>query len=677
MNKFSYYIFILILLFLGCKRTPKKVDIYNNPKDSLNYFLEIANNDSIPYSVRDKYNKKALSFTSQKNNDSLNRVYYFKIANRFFNMNNFEDYRKTTLKIIKNATVSKDSINLAKAYNYMIDYHIKFKNSDSIYWYNNHAEKLYSKLKDHVNIQKVLFNKAVLQHNAGDFLGGEKTVFEILKHLRHNNDAAMLYECYNLLGVINAELAEYDLAKKHYDLALNASSNPELLPEYQLEAFTLNNIGILNLYQKKYGEAIKVFEIALSQKNLKKDKPLTFARVKDNYGYSKFKHQDSSNLPQLFFESIKIKDSLGDFSGIVLSKTHISEYYAFKKDTIKALLFARQANELAVKNEEIRDQLSTLKQLANVDPKNALKYSTQYFKINDSLQIAERKARNKFARIEYETEELTIEKDKLIEQRKTLIYIALGILLIGIFIFVIRFQAAKNRELTLVQEQQKANEEIYQLMINQQNKVEEVRQAEKKRIAQELHDGILGKLFGTRMNLGVLNTKTDEKGISDRSGYIDELKTLEQEIREISHDLNSEKAAVFNNFVLMVNSFLETQKTVCKANITSSIDAKIEWAMVGNMAKINFYRILQEAFQNINKYAEAQNVSVTFTKNLDFISLKIEDDGIGFIYTKKKKGIGLQNMDARMTSSGGTMQISSEPGNGTTLLFELPLNTNT
>ncbi|MGK4566673.1 sensor histidine kinase [Flavobacterium sp. 3HN19-14] len=176
------------------------------------------------------------------------------------------------------------------------------------------------------------------------------------------------------------------------------------------------------------------------------------------------------------------------------------------------------------------------------------------------------------------------------------------------------------------------------------------------------------------MNLGVLNRKRDEEAEAERDVYIDELKTLEQEIREISHDLNSEKTAVFNNFLLMVNNFIETQRKVCKAEISFSVDESIVWNQVENMAKINLYRILQEAFQNINKHANAKRVNVAFKEIDGQIKLTVEDNGVGFIYARKKKGIGMLNMKARITDSNGTMQVETEPGEGTILKFELPLS---
>jgi hypothetical protein len=248
------------LFLFGCGEVQKK-DNHNIvvSKDSLNYFFDKANNDSLSYSLRLKYNNSALSLISKNKNDSLNRVNFFKVANRFFNMNNLDDYKKTTWKIIENSKKENDTLSLIKAYNYLIEYYIQNKNPDSTYYYNYEGEKLYRKLNDHLNIAKLLLNKAILQHNASDFLGAEKTVFEILKNLRFEMNNALLYESYNLLGIIYAELAEYKLSKKYYDLAILVSENPELISEYQLRAVTLNNIGVLFRYQEKNNVSIDSF----------------------------------------------------------------------------------------------------------------------------------------------------------------------------------------------------------------------------------------------------------------------------------------------------------------------------------------------------------------------------------------------------------------------------------
>ena len=641
--------------------------------DSLSYFFDMANNDSIVLEKRKTYNRKAIIIFSKRKNDSLRRAYYFKVANRYYNMGEMEDYKRTSFLLVKNSIQAKDTTSLIKAYGYISDYYVAKNISDSAYIYNFELQKLYTLLKDDVNIARCLLNKAILQHNESDFLGCERTVFTMLKTLRNTSNYEMRYEAYNYLGIVYAELAEYTLSKQYYEKALDIIDRGQISERFQLKATTLNNLGILYRKQNDDKASLKYFNSAIGQHNLFKDMPNIYAMVKDNLAYSEFKLGNHKRLPGLFYEALKIRDSLNIVPGIILNNIHLSEYYAFKKDTLKAIGYATRAYDVAHQNNEVRDVLLVLKQLSNVEPKKALEYSTQYYRIDDSLKLAERKIKNKFSRIDYETEELVLEKDRLVEQRKTLIYTGLTIILLGVLAYVIRFQAAKNRELKLLQEHQKANEEIYQLMLGQQDKIEEVRQLEKKRIAQDLHDGILGKLFGTRLNLGTLNSNKDDDAIESRKSYIEELKIIEQEIREISHDLNSEKTAIFNNFVLMVSNFIENQSTVCKAKIHFTMDPLIDWNGIDNMAKINLYRILQEAFQNINKYADAQNVFVTFAQNNSSIQLDVQDDGIGFNYLKKKKGIGLSNMNTRITNSGGTMTVKSEIGKGAKLLFELPL----
>jgi signal transduction histidine kinase len=666
-------IFILLLIFtISCKNKNGNID-KSVKSDSLFYFLDIADRDTVSYELRNKFNDKAFEIISKKSNDSLNRVYHFKVAARYYNINEIEKYKYVTKKIIDASVQKNDSSSLAKAYSFLGDYYSYKFISDSAYSYYLKAEKIYKILHDDIKTAKALLNKGILQYNEGDYSGSEISCIKALKYLRNSNEDLIVYEANNVLGTIYGEINEYDKAIEYHLKAIKIAENSNIYDGYHAKSTSLNNLGYSYKNMNNHYEAIKKFKIALLDKNIFYEKTNLYAALKDNLAYSQFKTGNLKDLPKLFYESLKIRDSLKIIPGLIISKLHLSEYYTFKNDTSKALSFAKQSYETAKENNLSKDVLLCLKQLSVVNPQKIDLYSSEYIRVNDSLQLAERKIRNKLGRIEFETEEITIEKDKLKEQQKTMIYIGLGVFLIGVFIFVIRFQAAKNRELLLVQEQQKANEEIYQLMLNQQNKIEEVRQSEKKRIAQELHDGVLGKLFGTRMNLGVLNNKNDEKAVASRVVFIDELKTLEQEIREISHDLNSEKTAVFNNFVVMVTHFFETQKTVCTAVITFAMDPKIEWNWVDNMAKINFYRILQEAFQNINKHANAQNVSATFTKVNDLIQLEIKDDGIGFNYARKKKGIGLQNMNSRINNSGGNMQIETEIGSGTLLKFELPL----
>ena len=314
-----------------------------------------------------------------------------------------------------------------------------------------------------------------------------------------------------------------------------------------------------------------------------------------------------------------------------------------------------------------------LKQLVNVETEKSNLYSKQYVNLSDSLLQAERKVSEKFARIEFETDEFKRQKEQLALQNRNIILFALLAVFIVVLLYIIRDQRSRNAQFRLREEQQRANEEIYSLMLSQQKKLDEVVLKEKQRIGQELHDGVLGRLFGARLNLDSLNKKNDEMAIAGRDHYISELKFIEQDIREISHELSREKFALINNFVAILTNLLEEQKNLTvNTDLKYAIDQSIKWDKVDNDLKINLYRIIQESLQNINKYAKARNISVNLLKDADHLHVSVIDDGVGFDVSKKSKGIGLQNISSRVQSCKGTFEVKSKPGKGTTLTIDLP-----
>jgi signal transduction histidine kinase len=211
--------------------------------------------------------------------------------------------------------------------------------------------------------------------------------------------------------------------------------------------------------------------------------------------------------------------------------------------------------------------------------------------------------------------------------------------------------------------------------VSQQAIIDESKNKEKKRLAQDLHDGVLGRMFGLRLNLDSLNTQTDEDAVKRRFELLNELKTIEQDIREISHDLNREKQVLINNFVSIVHNLLEEQKTAHDVNLTYSIDNNVNWDKIGNAIKINMYRMLQEGMQNINKYANAKNIFVEIKGDSENVTLTIKDDGVGFDVTRKSKGIGMQNMISRTHDCQGIIDISSKKDKGTRIIITLPIQT--
>ncbi|MFG4004450.1 tetratricopeptide repeat protein [Flavobacterium aquidurense] len=673
-KKYQIILFIFFVL-LSCSKKNKSDNDIISPEDSLPVYLKLANDFDLPLHFKQKYNQKALAIIINQKDDSINRVNLFKVANRYYNMSDWKAYLKTTKLILERAKNSKDSVNMAKAYTYLGDYYVSQSVVDSAFMSYFKAEKVYLRINDEYNLAKTFLSKASLQYNQGDYFESEIAVFKALSSLKKQkkvND--QFYESYNLLGILYNEREEYPKALEYQKKALSVLEDKSIPLEYQFKATSLNNIGFIYMSMHNYKEAIVYYKRGLAEKKLFEEKPILYAMLLDNLAYSKFKLNEPNELPDLFYKSLKIRDSLMLKSAIVSSKIHLSEYYAYNKDTFRAVQYSKQALILSRTLGKLNSTLGALKQIAVVDPKNASDYTKEYIKLNDQMLRAERKMGEKFSRIQYETNEIKDQNSNLQEKNKTLIYVFSICTLIGLFFYVYKTQQAKNRELLFKQQQQIANEDIYNLMISQQNDIEQTRIKEKKKVAQDLHDGVLGRMFGVRISLDSLDKIDEAEAAPKRKKYLTELKHIEEDIREISHDLNREKSELINNFIAILNKLFEDQQNTYDSKLITSFDSNIKWELVSNTVKINLYRIIQEALQNCNKYANADTITVEFKSEIDHLVLSISDDGIGFNVKRIKNGIGLHNIQYRAAECKGTASLKSAKGEGTLLEIKIPID---
>ncbi len=240
----------------------------------------------------------------------------------------------------------------------------------------------------------------------------------------------------------------------------------------------------------------------------------------------------------------------------------------------------------------------------------------------------ERKIQNKFTRIAFETDEYIEESERLAEQKVWIVVtVAAAALILSMFL-LIWIQKSRNKLLLFENEQQKANEQVYLIALKQQEKLETEKIKERNRISEELHDGVLGKLFGTRMNLGFLEIKGDKNTLKQHQKYIDELQIIEKEIRDVSHKLSDNINSTQISFSSIIKDVLENKSKLGNFKYTLTIDASIEWHKINQVFKVNLFRIIQEALQNILKHAFAKKVKLNFEtdkKNLVLI-IKISSE---------------------------------------------------
>lgn len=671
-----FFALLLFLMLLACDNLSTIKESKSEVQDSIKIYLEKAYDFELSESEAILYLTKAEDLVRTLPKDSS----YFKskiyVGFIYYNLGEKEKYKKNSIELIDEAIKVKDSFYLARAYTYLGEYYADRQVMDSAVINFRQAEKIYFGLKDNVGIGRMHLKMATAKYKVRDYLGSEKSAVTSLNYIRLEKSKLLEYEAYNLLGLTCLDIKDFDKAKEYFQKAYKITSEEKLdkLGQYQSKAMSLNNMGLVNLKSGNNKEALPFFNQAILEPALFQEYPGLYATILDNRAKAKLKTGNFTDLPRDFYESLHIREEMQLIPEIVNSKINLSEYYHVKGDIDSAKHFAREAYNQAKNTNILNLQLSAVDQLGNVDPENQSAYSKEYVKLTDSLFQAERNVSEKFARIEYETDEFKRQKEQLAIQNRNIILFALLAVFIVVLLYIIRDQRSRNKYFRLREEQQKANEEIYSLMLSQQKKMDEVVLKEKQRIGQELHDGVLGRLFGARLNLDSLNKKGDELAIAGRDHYISELKFIEQDIREISHELSREKFALINNFVAILTNLLEEQKNLSvNADLKYAIDQAIKWDRVDNDLKINLYRIIQEALQNINKYAKAENISVNILKDAGHLHISIIDDGVGFDVTKKSKGIGLQNITSRVKTCKGTFEIKSKPGKGTTITIDLPL----
>ncbi len=665
------FLFFTILL-ISCNNNKKINREDKIIKDSISQYFRIVENDSLDDNERILFSEKIIKYYT--NNPSKSQTSELeKISNFAYKFRLTENLKESSELLYNVAKQKKDTLSIGKSYNFKGKYYLDSQIYDSAFYYFVKAEKIFEKYNDSILTAKNYLNKSSCQLIATDNIGAITSSINAIKFLQNNNDPLNLYIAYNNIADASDELEDYENALAYYKKALNLLDQKKIEDNYFLNSSLKNNIGYVYLNQKKYNEAILFFKSGLEAKNLENENPSLFSMLMDNLAYSKFKIKDFSNLPDLFYKSLKIREREKLYSGIIINKRHLSEYYQHINDTLKSQKYANEALLTAKKIKSPTDILISYKQLFSVDKKKAILYSEDFISLNDSIQLAERKSKDKFARIAFETDEIIQQKDILEDKNRSLLYTFIGVLFLLSLLFVVRAQRARTKELMFKQAQQRANEEIYNLLMAQQDIIDQSREIEKRKIARDLHDGILSRMFGARLNLDSINHLEDSESVKKRLEHLNELKEIEQDIREISHDLSREKQDLINNFVSITTNLFEEQSLTHSAKLTYFMDSSIKWDLVKNNIKINVFRILQESLQNINKYAKANNIHVEFRKENGELYITVTDDGIGFDIAKKSKGIGMQNMISRAIDCNGKLDISSNKENGTKITLTIPL----
>ena len=673
-------LFKLIIIFFLPIVVFAQNDNQNRIQDLIN-LREQSKKNSLSFDEKESLAKQSLSIANELGIDSSILKSKKRLSIVYLSEGKYDTYKKLNVENLELARKVNDSIATSSALFDIGQYYYIHSKNDSAYYYYSKALKYYSNLGDKGNLAFVLSVLADIQETEKDYIGGEESAIRAIKMFEHlpksEFNLQQIYNLNNLLGIISLKLSDYDKSLEYHDKAADVAKDMD--KGFYNKIYSLNNKAFVYRKIENYNKALELYSNLASIREQYDDyDPTFYPLVIDNLAFTKFLagNDDFENIERLFKEAFQISDSLQDDVTKLAVSIDLSKFYLNQEEKDSSLKYATTAYKISKdisSNEILLDALKVLSELKEGEEGKA--YLNEHIKLSDSLLNVERNVRNKFARIEFETDKIEEDNARMTQQRMWLLIVSAVLLVTLFLLYIIITQRAKNKELKFEKDQQKANEEIYNLMLSQQDKVDEARANEKKRISQEMHDGILGRLFGTRLSLDSLNFSEGKEAIQNRATYIKELMTIENDIRKISHDLNTD-FVTGSGFMDIVSELIEKQTSAYQLKHEFDYTDDVSWEIVSNKNKINIYRIIQESLQNIYKHANAEAVKISFQLKNSVILLSIIDDGDGFDVNKSKKGIGIKNINARVDDLEGTVDFISQIDEGTTINIEIPYKTN-
>ncbi len=530
------------------------------------------------------------------------------------------------------------------------------------------------------------------------------------------------YSVLNNLGAAYKEKKNLSKAIEYYQQSLKIAEEHNSL---QNQAPPLGNIGTIYFEQGEYKNAIEYYKKSQQieeRLNLKAGLVATYCNI--GHVYRAQKEFDSSliyynkalelaietsarhTLPKIYTGMALSYEDMGQYVKAIdylytIIKTNRELFDIEKNAQIEELLtkyeIENKEKELIILKKDKKIQKTELaKKMAELDKQKLLRRLEAEKSKNEILllnkqnelqalnlqknKIEKEKKEEKIISLtkESELQQIKFEKEQSELRQKSLvkniaILVAVILILAAIILIVLYQQKLKAIELLNLRTEEVNKQKIYKLLSDQEflamKASMEGQERERKRIAQDLHDGIGGNLASIKLNLANIINDTDDEKLRKVMKNIDE---TYNEVRSISHNLLPSRLmdAAFTGLIInFVNEILN------KKHIKVNFEAfpKDELNQLATEIKVEVYRIIQELMNNIVKYSKAKNVDIQLIKRSGQVNLMVEDDGVGFDVKKAATGIGLRNIQSRIEEMDGEISIESSIGNWSLVNIEIPI----
>ena len=311
--------------------------------------------------------------------------------------------------------------------------------------------------------------------------------------------------------------------------------------------------------------------------------------------------------------------------------------------------------------------------------KNARNYYIKYMTIRDSVynneksrQIFELETKYQAEKKQSEIENLTLVK----QQRTMVIYFLVALLMIISLLSWMYFRNIRNKKIIADQKLEIKEKQLHELEKERQlvaaKSVLQGEEAERARLAGDLHDGLGGLLSGVKLKLSFMkeNAVITSENLEHFNHALNLLDDSITEMRRVAQNLMPETLMHYG-LRIALNDFI--RQVVPEGLPQISFNTFGEDLRFDKELEITVYRVTQELVTNAVKHAHAKQIDIQLFTEKDRVCIQVIDDGIGYENEKSnatKKGHGLKNIDDRVTAFNGRYEILSQPGKGTESTIE-------
>lgn len=509
--------------------------------------------------------------------------------------------------------------------------------------------------------------------------------------LQHAIDAIHLYEALNeyaRAGGIYCGIG-YQIKRRELDKGIEYMRRGLKLLEQYPDSMELepanSNFGVLKEMKGELDSAKFYYNRAYAIALAKKDS-IAIPYSLHHLGGVELMQENYDEAKRLFDEGLLIRTLRNDRNGMAESHIFVGEYFKEIGSVDSADYHFNRAILLSYEigipymRQYCYDQMAQMYENAGRN-KEALLFYKKYDAVRDSLlqkqrteQLAEMETR--FETTQKEKENLILKQEKqeqelIVSRQQKWIIGLIGAALVILFLSMLviqrnRSKEAAKRDAAIIEERERGLRSIIQAT-----------EDERKRIAKDLHDGIVQSLTGLSLRMQKQSGSVAAKATGLSKEMNATRKTLDEaisEVRGISHQM---MPRVLSEMGLVPALDDMLGKSLGMTEIKYEFEHhKVENDRFADNVEVSLYRICQELINNIIKHSEAKAVSVQLLKTKTHLVLVVEDNGKGFTFDdpNNQNGIGLMNITSRAKAIHGEVSYEPSPEQGTVASIRVPLS---